>query len=156
MILARSHAIAACLSKLWIGTRRPSSHILESWVHSDLTPAQAPGFARTSVGAVAVAVTTVYDGALPIFASDMHGRTIDDVLVTHLHPDHASGLLTADGEAAFPSATVHLSTLDVEHWPNDVVAASAKGVQAQIHRWNVQALAPLMLRCVRLGVMVTG
>jgi glyoxylase-like metal-dependent hydrolase (beta-lactamase superfamily II) len=167
--------------------------------------AQAPGFARTSVGAITV--TTVYDGALPIFAADMHGepperitellgdgflppegdlltavntflfrsggRTVlvdagagtslgpgtghlpenlraagiapdqvDDVLITHLHPDHAFGLVTADGEAAFPSATVHVATLDAEHWLNESVAASAEGVRAQIHRWAMDALAP--------------
>ncbi|MEV4298851.1 MBL fold metallo-hydrolase [Microbispora rosea] len=120
--------------------------------------AQAPGFARTSVGAITV--TTVYDGALPIFAADMHGESseritelladgflppegdlmtavntflfqtggrtvlvdagagtslgpgtghlqdnlraagvcpeqVDDVLITHLHPDHAFGLVPA-------------------------------------------------------------
>ncbi|WP_181449019.1 MBL fold metallo-hydrolase [Nonomuraea aridisoli] len=152
-------------------------------------------------------MTTVYDGALPIYAADMHGESperitelladgflppegdlltavntflfrsggrtvlvdagagtslgagtghlpenlraagvspeqVDDVLITHLHPDHVSGLVTADGAAAFPSATVHVSRLDAHHWLNDAVAASAEGVQAQIHRWAVRALAP--------------
>ncbi|SFW70778.1 MBL fold metallo-hydrolase [Amycolatopsis australiensis] len=161
--------------------------------------------AQTTIGAVTV--TTIYDGALPIFAADMHGESpqritelladgflppegdlqtavntflfrsagrtvlvdagagtslgpgtghllgnlraagtspeqIDDVLITHLHPDHASGLLTATGQAAFPAATVHVSAPDVEHWLNDAVAARAEGVQAQIHQWAAQALAP--------------
>ncbi|MEU8171658.1 MBL fold metallo-hydrolase [Microbispora hainanensis] len=173
------------------------------------TPAQAPGFARTSVGGITV--TTVYDGALPILAADMHGESperiselladgflppegdlltavntflfrtggrtvlvdagagtslgpgtghlldnlraagvspeqVDDVLITHLHPDHAFGLVTRDGEAAFPSATVHLSRLDAQHWLNDAAAAAAEGVHAQIHRWAVQALTPYRAR----------
>ncbi|AQZ63681.1 unnamed protein product [[Actinomadura] parvosata subsp. kistnae] len=149
-------------------------------------------------------MTTVYDGALPIFAADMHGEPperiaalladgflppegdlatavnaflfrsggrlvlvdagagaslgpgtgrlpdnlraagagpeqVDDVLITHLHPDHAYGLVTADGEAAFPSATVHVAALEARHWLDDVVA---EGVRGQIHRWAAEALAP--------------
>ncbi|MFG1824085.1 MBL fold metallo-hydrolase [Microbispora bryophytorum] len=180
--------------------------------------AQAPGFARTSVGAITV--TTVYDGALPILAVDMHGepperitelladgflppdgdlltavntflfqtggRTVlvdagagaslgpgtghlqdnlraagvrpeqvDDILITHPHPDHAFGLVTADGEAAFPSATVHLSRLDAQHWLNDAAAANAEGVQAQIHRWAAQALTPYRA-CGRFSTFAYG
>ncbi|MDQ0381316.1 MBL fold metallo-hydrolase [Amycolatopsis thermophila] len=168
-------------------------------------PAQAPGFAHTQIGALTV--TTVYDGALPIYAADMHdesperitelladgflppegdpqtavntflfrsaGRTVlvdagagtslgpgsghllgnlraagvtpeqvDDVLITHLHPDHVFGLVTADGSPAFPSATVHVSEPDAGYWLDDAVAASAEGVQAQIHSWAGTALAP--------------
>ncbi|SDM04150.1 Glyoxylase, beta-lactamase superfamily II [Nonomuraea maritima] len=182
------------------------------------TSTQAPGFARTSVGAVTV--TTVYDGALPILAADMHGESperitelladgflppegdlltavntflfryggrtvlidagagtslgpgtghlldnlraagcapehIDDVLITHLHPDHAFGLVTADGDAAFPSATVHVAELEARHWLDDAVAANARGVQAQIHGWAMEALAPY-LATGRLSTFVFG
>ncbi|GHF83809.1 MBL fold metallo-hydrolase [Amycolatopsis bartoniae] len=170
-----------------------------------MIPVQAPGFARTRIGATTV--TTLYDGALPIFSADMHdesperitelladgflppegdlqtavntflfqsaGRTVlvdagagtslgpgtghlldnlraagvspgevDDVLITHLHPDHVFGLVTPEGTAAFPSATVHVSAPDVEYWLDDSVAANAEGVQAQIHSWAAGALAP--------------
>ncbi len=170
---------------------------------------QAPGFARTRVGDLTV--TTVYDGALPIHAADMHGESaqritelladgflppegdpltavntflftsggrtvlvdagagtslgpgtghltanlraagtpadqIDDILITHLHPDHVFGLLTPDGDAAFPAATVHVAAADAEHWLNEDAAARAEGVQAQIHRWAGEALAPYRAR----------
>lgn len=83
-------------------------------------------------------------GHLPdnLRAAGVSPEQVDDVLITHLHPDHAFGLVTADGEAAFPSATVHVSSLDAQYWLDDTVAASAEGVQAQIHRWAVRALAP--------------
>ncbi|WP_039791053.1 MBL fold metallo-hydrolase [Amycolatopsis sp. ATCC 39116] len=170
---------------------------------------QAPGFARTRVGALTV--TTVYDGALPIHAADMHGESpqritelladgflppegdpltavntflftaagrtvlvdagagaslgpgtghltanlraagtppeqVDDILITHLHPDHVFGLLTPDGDAAFPGATVHVAAADAEHWLDEEAAARAEGVQAQIHQWAGQALAPYRAR----------
>ncbi|MCA1216940.1 MBL fold metallo-hydrolase [Streptomyces sp. 8L] len=173
-----------------------------------------PGFTRTGVGSSTV--TTLYDGALPIFSSDMHGESpkritelladgflppegdlltavnvflfdaggrtvlvdagagtslgpgtghlltslrasgtapedIDDVLITHMHPDHAFGLLTTGGDAAFPNATVHVARADLDHWLNDTIEAGAEGVQAQIHRWGREALAPY-----RAGGQVSG
>ncbi|NJP93911.1 MBL fold metallo-hydrolase [Nonomuraea sp. FMUSA5-5] len=163
------------------------------------TSAQAPGFARTRVGAVTV--TTVYDGALPIYAADMHGEPaeriaalladgflppegdpatavnaflfrsggrlvlvdagagaslgpgtgqlpdnlraagagpeqVDDVLITHLHQDHAYGLVTADGEAAFPSATVHVAALEARHWLDDVSGYLLDGGGEQLLMWG--------------------
>lgn len=41
---------------------------------------------------------------------------VDDVLLTHAHPDHMCGLLDAQGKAAFPQATVWLSQADAAYW----------------------------------------
>jgi glyoxylase-like metal-dependent hydrolase (beta-lactamase superfamily II) len=67
---------------------------------------------------------------------------IDHVLITHMHPDHLFGLLTPDAEPAFPSATVHVATGDADHWLDHATAAGATGVQAQIHRWAMDASEP--------------
>jgi glyoxylase-like metal-dependent hydrolase (beta-lactamase superfamily II) len=40
---------------------------------------------------------------------------VDDVLLTHLHPDHVGGLVN-DGATVFPNATVHADRRDSEFW----------------------------------------
>jgi len=37
---------------------------------------------------------------------------IKDVLITHSHPDHIGGLVTADGRLAFPNATIRMSNAE--------------------------------------------
>ncbi len=41
---------------------------------------------------------------------------IDTVLLTHLHPDHACGLLNQDGTPAFPAATVLVAEQEAAFW----------------------------------------
>ena len=50
---------------------------------------------------------------------------VDAVLLTHLHPDHANGLLTPDGKIAFPNAEVHVAKADADFWLSEEVAAKA-------------------------------
>jgi len=40
---------------------------------------------------------------------------IDDVLITHMHPDHVGGLVH-DGAITFPNATIHADKLDADFW----------------------------------------
>ncbi|MEN5208797.1 MBL fold metallo-hydrolase [Stenotrophomonas terrae] len=50
---------------------------------------------------------------------------VDDVLLTHAHPDHMCGLLDAQGKTAFPNATVWLSQADASYWLDPASEATA-------------------------------
>lgn len=50
---------------------------------------------------------------------------IDTVLLTHLHGDHACGITTTDGKAAFPNATVYVAKNEAGFWLNKETAAKA-------------------------------
>ncbi|WP_432721336.1 MBL fold metallo-hydrolase [Jeongeupia wiesaeckerbachi] len=50
---------------------------------------------------------------------------VDLVLLTHLHPDHACGISTADGKPVFPNADVYVAKSESDFWLNDAAAAKA-------------------------------
>ncbi|HEX8417070.1 MAG TPA: MBL fold metallo-hydrolase [Methylobacterium sp.] len=49
-------------------------------------------------------------------AAGVGADEIATVLLTHLHPDHAGGLITADGAAAYPNAELVLHADEAAHW----------------------------------------
>jgi glyoxylase-like metal-dependent hydrolase (beta-lactamase superfamily II) len=57
----------------------------------------------TAIGPVA--------GHLPkaLAAANVNPADIDDVVITHVHPDHCNGSLTTQKQIAFPNATVHIN-----------------------------------------------
>ncbi|MDQ1092002.1 glyoxylase-like metal-dependent hydrolase (beta-lactamase superfamily II) [Xanthomonas sacchari] len=50
---------------------------------------------------------------------------VDDVLLTHAHPDHLCGLLDTQGQPAYPNATVWLSAADAAYWLDPASEAGA-------------------------------
>ncbi len=56
--------------------------------------------------------------------------TIDSVILTHMHPDHSSGLTSAAGASNFPNAELVVSEADVKHWHDD----AAMSVASERHR----------------------
>ncbi|MET8768054.1 MBL fold metallo-hydrolase [Streptomyces sp. NPDC004658] len=74
-------------------------------------------------------------------AAGVAADDIEHVLLTHLHPDHCGGLVTDDGEPAFPHATVHVARAEVDYWLDEKLAR-AEGVQRTIHESAMAALAP--------------
>lgn len=49
-------------------------------------------------------------------AAGVDPADIDDVLVTHAHPDHLCGIADPQGRPAYPNATVWLSQADAVYW----------------------------------------
>lgn len=64
--------------------------------------------------------------ATQLKAAGYEPEQIDEVFLTHMHPDHIGGLVIA-GEPAFPRAVVHASQKEAEYWldPSHLEAASA-------------------------------
>jgi glyoxylase-like metal-dependent hydrolase (beta-lactamase superfamily II) len=58
-------------------------------------------------------------------AAGVKPESINTVIITHLHPDHANGLLDAAGKAAFPAAEVVVSAPELAFWNDDGVMSKA-------------------------------
>jgi glyoxylase-like metal-dependent hydrolase (beta-lactamase superfamily II) len=58
-------------------------------------------------------------------AAGVDPASIDMVVLTHLHPDHAAGLLTPDKKVAFPNATVHVAEAEYAFWTSAEIYAKA-------------------------------
>jgi len=48
-------------------------------------------------------------------AAGYQPEQVDDIVITHMHPDHVGGL-SPEGKAVFTNATVHIDQADVDHW----------------------------------------
>jgi glyoxylase-like metal-dependent hydrolase (beta-lactamase superfamily II) len=54
--------------------------------------------------------------AASLAAAGIAPANVDQVLMTHLHPDHVGGLTDADGAALFPNATLTLLAAEHAFW----------------------------------------
>lgn len=72
---------------------------------------------------------------------------VTDVILTHPHLDHAGGVITAAGEAAFPNAPIHVNAADFAFW-TDLSSAPSGSLLASIIRGVGEALLPLRERIV--------
>jgi len=62
--------------------------------------------------------------ATQIRAAGYQPEQVDDILITHMHPDHVGGL-AADGQRVFPNATVHADKADADYWLSQAKAEAA-------------------------------
>ncbi|MGM9483977.1 MBL fold metallo-hydrolase [Roseateles sp. NT4] len=62
--------------------------------------------------------------AAQIRAAGYQPEQIDDILITHMHPDHVGGL-AAEGQRVFPNATVHADKADADFWLSEDKAEAA-------------------------------
>ena len=51
---------------------------------------------------------------------------IDVVILSHMHPDHIGGLMTAQGEARFPNAEVVVSQTEYDFWTSETTQEKLK------------------------------
>jgi len=59
-------------------------------------------------------------------AAGVDPKSIDVVLLSHLHPDHTNGIRAADGSIAFPNAEIMVPSVDWAFWTSDENAAKAQ------------------------------
>ncbi len=80
--------------------------------------------------------------ATNLAAAQTDPAEVDHVVLTHLHPDHAGGLISPDGQPVFPRAAVHAAKADADHWLEPLSAAAATGVRRLVHDTVAARLAP--------------
>lgn len=76
-------------------------------------------------------------GHLPMAlqAAGVTAEAIDTVLLTHVHSDHANGLLDSAGALAFPRAEILVHEGELAHWLDDArLAAAPAASQPAFHR----------------------
>jgi glyoxylase-like metal-dependent hydrolase (beta-lactamase superfamily II) len=52
-------------------------------------------------------------------AAGIDPKAIDTVILSHLHPDHANGIITPDGALAFPNAEIKVPSREWAYWMDD-------------------------------------
>jgi glyoxylase-like metal-dependent hydrolase (beta-lactamase superfamily II) len=84
-------------------------------------------------------------GKMPqnLVAAGIDTKSIDTILLTHMHPDHSNGLTDENGVAKFPHVELVVAERDVAHWFDD--AAMAKATERQklrFFQWAREQIAP--------------
>jgi glyoxylase-like metal-dependent hydrolase (beta-lactamase superfamily II) len=94
-------------------------------------------------------------GHLPDGLAELGVRpeNVDTLIATHLHPDHVAGMITPDGAAVFPNATLHLAKADRDFWSDE---SRFQGALSGIADWATLARAVLAAYGDRLADLHDG
>nr|WP_315429350.1 MBL fold metallo-hydrolase [uncultured Albidiferax sp.] len=76
-----------------------------------------------------------------IRAAGYQPEQVDDILITHMHPDHVGGL-AADGQRVFPNATVHADKRDADFWLSQARADAAPAESKGFFQGAMASLTP--------------
>jgi glyoxylase-like metal-dependent hydrolase (beta-lactamase superfamily II) len=71
-------------------------------------------------------------------AAGVDPKSIDIVLISHLHPDHTNGIRAADGSMAFPNAEIMVPAKDWAFWMSDENAAKVQSDMMKNYFSNVK------------------
>jgi glyoxylase-like metal-dependent hydrolase (beta-lactamase superfamily II) len=66
---------------------------------------------------------------------------VDDILITHMHPDHVGGLV-ANGQRVFPHAVVHADTHEASYWLNRANMESAPADARDFFKGAIASVQP--------------
>jgi glyoxylase-like metal-dependent hydrolase (beta-lactamase superfamily II) len=121
-------------TKFFTGSADGAAKLLESsFLSKDQTPTAVNEWlvntgdrlVLVDTGTSNVFAPTLGRMAKNLAAAGVEPATVDMVILTHLHPDHAAGLLTTDKKVAFPNATVHVSEAEYGFWTAPEIYAKA-------------------------------
>lgn len=108
---------------------------------NEFVVATAGHVALIDVGAASTMGPTTGKLARSLRNAGLRATDVTDVFLTHIHPDHAGGLVL-DGKPAFPHATIHVDARDLAYWMDAGRAAKATGWDAMFFATARSALAP--------------
>ncbi|TWA87659.1 glyoxylase-like metal-dependent hydrolase (beta-lactamase superfamily II) [Azospirillum brasilense] len=77
-----------------------------------------------------------------IRAAGYSPEQVDTILMTHLHPDHANGLLRPDGTILFPNAEVRVAKAEFDFWLGGEAVAKAPAPLKPFFAMAHAAVAP--------------
>jgi glyoxylase-like metal-dependent hydrolase (beta-lactamase superfamily II) len=112
-------------------------------------------FLITGAGRKPVLIDTGYGGFGPetmgrvpaaLALTGVKAEEVETVLVSHLHPDHVGGLVTQDGQAAYPNAEIVVHAAETRHWlPDEALSKAPEGAKPYFEGAR-KALAPYRTR----------